>query len=185
MDRALFGLLSGSARAQVLSEPSRDLGFMRQDDMWLVTLGDVQLEGLGTATVKGLGFSLHSLSEEAKIAPRSAREFELSSLCTLPENSGWACGSETSIRLQGGLQGGSLVDIIFEVHGDNQEVVFALGSTALEGTFGKGVWATTLRFSGEGQAPTLSILKTSEQGQGLSGELEQKFVRVLHLGVKK
>jgi len=185
MDRALFGLLSGSARAHVVSEPSSDLSFIRPDDMWVVTLGEVQIEGLGATTVKGLGFSIHSLSEGAKITPRSPQEFELSSQCTLPENTGWTCGSETSIQLQGGLQGGSLVDIIFEVHGDNQEVVFALGSTALEGTFGKGAWATTLRFSGEGQAPTLSILKTSEQGQGLSGELEQKFVRVLHLGVKK
>jgi hypothetical protein len=181
MDRALFGLLSGSARAQVVSGPSKDLGFIREGDMWLVTLGDVQLEGLGTATVKGLGFSLHSLSEEAKIAPRSAREFELSSLCTLPENIGWSCGSETAIQWNGSIKGGSIVDVIFEVHSESQEVVFALGTSVLEGSFAKGTWATTIRISGQGEAPSLRILSTPMKME--SSTKEQRLVQVLHFKV--
>ena len=75
------------------------------------------------------------------------------------------------------------MDVIFEVHGETQEVVFALGSARLEGTFKKGVWATTLRFAGEGEAPSLSILNTVPEASPASGE--EKLVRILHLGIKK
>lgn len=183
MDRALFGTLSGSARAHVVSGVSSDLSFIQPDDLWVVTLGDVQLEGLGPASVSGLGFSMYALSEEAKIATRTGKQFELGSPCALPENTGWSCGSEASISWSGGVQGGSVLDVIFEVHGENQEVVFALGDSRLEGTFKKGVWATTLRFSGEGEAPNLSIVSTVPQASATAGE--EKLVRVLHLGVKK
>jgi len=183
MDRVLFGLLSGTARAQVLSEDSRDLSFIKPDDMWLVTLGEVQLDELGPPSVTGLGFNLHSLSDNAKISPSSSGQFYLSSPCKLAINAGWACGSETSIQWEGGFSGGSVADIIFEVHEEDVEVAFSLGTSILEGTFGQGVWATTLRFSGEGQAPNLSILKTS--GQDIAHGIEQRFVRLLHLDVQK
>lgn len=139
MDRVLFDTLSGSARAHVVSGESSDLSFIKPDDLWVVTLGDVKLEGLGPVAVNGLGFSLYSLSEEAMITSRTGEKFALGSTCTLPENTGWSCGSETSIAWEGGVQGGSVLDVIFEVHGDNQEVVFALGASRLEGTFKKGV----------------------------------------------
>ena len=148
-----------------------------------MALGDVQLEGLGPVTVQGLSFSIYSLSEEGNIDSQTGKQFELGSPCALPENTGWSCGSETSISWAGGVQGGSLLDVIFEVHGDNQEVVFALGDSRLEGTFKKGVWATTLRFSGEGEAPNLSIVSTVPQASATAGE--EKLVRILHLGVKK
>lgn len=183
MDRALFGTLSGSARAHVVSGVSSDLSFIKPDDLWVVTLGDVQLEGLGPATVNGLGFSMYSLSEEAKITSPTGEQITLGSPCALPENTGWSCGSETSITWAGGVQGGSVLDVIFEVHGDNQEVVFALGTSRLEGTFKKGVWATTLKFSGEGAAPNLSIVSTVPQVSEATGE--ERLVRVLHLGFKK
>jgi hypothetical protein len=131
--------------------------------------------------VKGLGFSLHSLSEEAKIAPRSAREFELSSLCTLPENIGWSCGSETAIQWNGSIKGGSIVDVIFEVHSESQEVVFALGTSVLEGSFAKGTWATTIRISGQGEAPSLRILSTPMKME--SSTKEQRLFQVLHFKV--
>ena len=181
MDRALFGLLSGSARAHVVSTPSGDLSFIKPEDMWLVTLGEVQLQGLSSSTVTGLGFSMHSLSKDAKISPRKGKEFELTSQCLQPENVGWSCGSEASILVQGGIQGGAVVDVIFEVHGEEQEIVFALGSSIIEGKFREGVWATTLRFSGAGTAPDLSIQSTIEEP---STRLEEvKLVRLLHLGV--
>ena len=181
MDRALFGLLSGSARAHVVSAPSTDLSFIKPEDMWLVTLGEVQLQGLSESTVTGLGFSMHSLSEDAKISPRKGKEFEFSSKCVLPENIGWSCGPETSILVQGGVQGGAVVDVIFEVHGEEEEIVFALGSSIIEGKFKKGVWATTLRFSGEGTVPDFSIKSTLEEPSQGKGEV--KLVRLLHLGV--
>jgi phosphoglycerol transferase len=181
MDRALFGLLSGSARAHVVSKPSSDLSFIKPEDMWLVTLGEVQLQGLSPSTVTGLGFSMHSLSEDAKISPRKGKEFEFSSKCVLPENIGWSCGPETSLLVQGGVQGGAVVDVIFEVHGEEEEIVFALGSSIIEGKFKKGVWATTLRFSGEGTVPDFSIKSTLEEPSQGKGEV--KLVRLLHLGV--
>ena len=183
MDRALFGSLSGLARAHIVSGASSDLSFIKPEDLWVVTLGDVQLQGLGPATVSGLGFAMYGLSDEAKIDSRSGETFEIGAPCALPENTGWACGSETTIAWEGGVRGGSVLDVIFEVHGENQEVVFALGSTRLEGTFKKGVWATTLRFAGEGEAPSLSILSTMPQASTASGE--EKLVRILHLGIKK
>jgi hypothetical protein len=183
LDRVLFGVLSGSARAHVASGVSRDLSFIQPDDLWVVTLGDVQLEGLGQAAVSSLGFSMYALSEEAKIESRSGQPFKIGSPCELPENTGWSCGPETLIALEGGVQGGSVLDIIFEVHGDNQEVVFALGASRLEGTFKKGVWATTIRFSGEGAAPNLSIVSTLPPASETTDE--ERLVRVLHLGFKK
>jgi hypothetical protein len=183
LDRALFGTLSGSARAQLVPGVSSDLSFIQSDDLWLVALGDIQLEGLGPVTVNGLGFSMYSLSEGAKITSPAGEEVTFSSPCTLPENTGWSCGSETSIYWSDEVQGGSVVDIIFEVHGDNQEVVFALGSSRSEVSYTKGVWATTIRFPGEGAVPNLSIVRNVPQASETEGE--ERLVRVLHLGFKK
>ena len=83
--------------------------------------------------------------------------------------------------MQGGVQGGAVVDVIFEVHGEEQEIVFALGSSIIEGKFKKGVWATTLRFSGEGTVPDFSIKSTLDEPTPRKGEV--KLVRLLHLGV--
>jgi len=181
MDRALFGLLSGSARAQVVSAPSTDLSFIKPEDMWLVTLGEVQLQGLSESTVTGLGFSMHSLSEDAKISPRKGKEFEFSSKCVLPENIGWSCGLETNISMAGEISGGSVVDVVFEVADGEQEVAFAIGGSLIEGSFGRGTWATTLRISGTGQVPGLSLYRIANK-VGLP-DVEQKLVRVLHVGV--
>jgi hypothetical protein len=183
LDRALFSLLSGSARSHEASGVSSDLSFIQPDDLWVVTLGDVQLDGLSPVAVSGLGFSMFALSDEAIIESRSSQPFEIGSPCESPENIGWSCGSETSISWAGGLQGGSVLDVIFEVHGDNQEVVFTLGTSRLEGTFKKGVWATTLRFSGKGVAPNLSIVSTVPLVSETKDE--ERLVRILHLGFKQ
>ena len=183
IDRALFSTLSGSARAHAVSGVSSDLSFIEHHDLWVVTLGDVQLEGLGPVTVNGLGFSMYSLSEEAKITSPAGEQVKLSSPCTLPKNTGWSCGSETSISWAEAVQGGSVVDIIFEVHGDNQEVVFALGDSRSEGSFKKGIWATTIRIPGEGAGQSLSIVSAVPQVSVTQDE--ERLVRVLHLGFKK
>jgi hypothetical protein len=183
IDRALFGSLSGSARAQIVSGTSSDLGFLRPDDMWLVTLGDVELEGLNPATVTGSGFSLYSLSDEAKIQSRVSDAFEMSSKCALPENTEWACGSVTTIDWAGDFQMGSAVDVIFEVFGENQNVSLALGPTKLEGTFGEGVWVTTVRFSRSSEGQKLSILSNNPEIESTGTEL--RFVRILHFRVQQ
>jgi phosphoglycerol transferase len=183
IDRALFGSLSGSARAQIVSGKSSDLGFLKPDDMWLVTLGDVELEGLHPARVKGPGFSLYGLSDEAKIQSRVSGSLQMSSKCVLPENTDWACGSATEIDWGGDFQRGSIVDVIFEVSGQNQNVSLAVGPTKLEGTFGEGVWATTVTFSGSSEGQRLSILSNNPEIDSTGSE--QKFVRILHFRVQQ
>jgi len=179
MDRVLFGLLSGSARAHVLTEPSSDLSFVKPEDLWLVTLGQVELEGLNPDAVKGFGYSLHSLSSGAKIEPRGGEPFMLSNLCSSPEKTGWACGNETTIEWMDGNPKGEIIDIIFEVEGENQEVVLKLGSSQLEGFFSQGTWALTLRMSGDWQSQDLSMVST-KGGVSPIG-VDQPLVRVLHL----
>jgi hypothetical protein len=151
--------------------------------MWLVTLGDVELEGLNPATVTGSGFSLYSLSDEAKIQSRVSDAFEMSSKCALPENTEWACGSVTTIDWAGDFQMGSAVDVIFEVFGENQNVSLALGPTKLEGTFGEGVWVTTVRFSRSSEGQKLSILSNNPEIESTGTEL--RFVRILHFRVQQ
>jgi phosphoglycerol transferase len=183
MDRALFGTLSGSARAHVTSGVVSDLSFIQPDDLWVVALGDVQLEGLGPVSVSGLGFSMYALSEEIKIEPRMRKEFQLSSPCNSPENLGWACGPETSIDWNGEISGGAIVDVIFEVSGDGQKVAFALGTSQIEGVFSEGTWATTIRVSGQGLAPQLRILSTSESLEVKKND--RRLVRVLYFKVNR
>jgi hypothetical protein len=179
MDRVLFGVLSGSARAHVLTEPSSDLSFVKPEDLWLVTLGEVELEGLNPDAVRGFGYSLHSLSSGAKIEPRGGEPFMLSNLCSSPKNTGWACGNETTIEWMYGNPKGEIIDIIFEVKGENQEVVLKLGSSQLEGFFSQGTWALTLRMSGDWQSQDLSMVST-KGGVSPIG-VDQPLVRVLHL----
>jgi hypothetical protein len=181
IDRALFGSLSGLARAHIVSGKSSDLGFLKPDDMWLVTLGDVELEGLNPATVNGVGFSMYSLSDAAIIHSRVSGSVQLSSECVRPENVGWACGSEAMIDWGGDFKAGSLVDVIFEVSGEYQDVSLALGSSKIEGTFGEGVWATTLRFSGSSEGQKLAILSNNPEID--STGIEQKLIRILHFRV--
>jgi phosphoglycerol transferase len=179
MDRVLFGLLSGSARAHVLTEPSSDLSFIKPEDIWLVTLGEVDLEGLGPSDVNGFGYSLHGLSSAAKLESRGGQPFTLSNLCSSPENTGWACGNDTSIEWVGEIPEGRIIDIIFEVNGVDQEVFLKLGSSQLEGYFKQGIWALTLRMSGDWQSQDLSIV--SSQGKVSPIGIDEPLVRVLHL----
>ena len=83
--------------------------------------------------------------------------------------------------MPGEISGGSVVDVVFEVADGEQEVAFAIGESLIEGSFGRGTWATTLRISGTGQVPGLSLYRITNK-VGLP-DVEQKLVRVLHVGV--
>ena len=184
MDRVLFGVLSGSNRTYLPNSESKfDLSVLEPDDMWLISLSGVEVDGLGPVAIQGLGYAMYRLSDEAKIESRAGKQFQLSSPCSSADNVGWACGPETSIDWNGEITGGAIIDVIFEVSGDDQEVAFSLGTSLIEGVFSQGTWATTIRVSGEGQAPQLRIISTSENPK--VKENDQKLVRVLHFEVHR
>ena len=184
MDRVLFGVLSGSNRTYLPNSESKfDLSVLRPEDMWLISLGGVEVQGLGPVAVQGLGYSMYRLSDEAKIESRAGKQFALSSPCSSSDSTDWACGPETSITWKGEITGGAIIDVIFEVPGDDQRVAFALGTSQIEGVFSEGTWATTIRVSGQGQAPQLRILSTSENLEVKKND--QRLVRVLHFEVHR
>ena len=184
MDRVLFGVLSGSNRTYLPNSESKfDLSVLGPEDMWLISLGGVEVEGLGPVAVQGLGYSMYRLSDEAKIESRAGKQFQLSSPCSSSDSTDWACGPETSITWKSEITGGAIIDVIFEVPGDDQRVAFALGTSQIERVFSEGTWATTIRVSGQGQAPQLRILSTSENLEVKKND--QRLVRVLHFEVHR
>jgi phosphoglycerol transferase len=179
MERALFGSLSGGARAVLASGGLSNVSELSPETRWVVTLGEIEVTGLGPPTISGLGYRMHSLWSANSLRPRITEPFSSQTDCETPANQGWSCGGVSEIKLQRPAQVNAEIDLVFELSNSATEfeLEFVLGGSILTGTLEPGAHALTLRFANASPADVLTIRSTNGESNLTTSEIQ--FVRTL------
>jgi phosphoglycerol transferase len=174
MERALFGSLSGGAGMQYVGEGSIQIDQLPADRIWLVRVGDIEMDGLPKPQLIGNGFELYSIGAEGTSYPRNNQLSTFSNACSEISNADWVCGSSTKISLQDPFARRSRVDLIIEVpeNSAGKEMVFSIGGSSLVMAFEVGNHAFSIEFTNP----------TQEQELGIS--LKEDLTKVLPSGDK-
>jgi hypothetical protein len=185
MERALFLTLSGEARKVSAPAEGFDLNQLEPDDRWLVKVGEPIILGLGSPTISGTGFSLHSLDPDNTLSPRNNQIDSISNQCLEASASAWSCGTSVTVSMTEAIPESPQVDLIFEVSDveEKSQLEFVLGNTVLTGEFPAGTYALTLSFSGEASGESL-IIRLPAGADSVRGE-DSKFLRVISANVAK
>jgi phosphoglycerol transferase len=185
MERALFGSLSGSAKAVLASEGAYDSSQLPPETRWVVKLEELEVTGLGPATVSGLGYSLHSLSNANSLTPRVTESFSEQTNCINQANQGWSCGGVSEIKLQRPTEANAEIDLIFELADSAPafELEFVLGDSMLTGTLEPGTYSLALKFANSSPADVLTIRLSGGESNPITNEV--RFGRTLSVIEKR
>jgi phosphoglycerol transferase len=161
MQRTLFYSLSGGATAIGGTHAEFDRAAINPEAKWFLVFGEA-LPQLGQPHLSGTGYQLYSLTGEPGTLPRNTELRNFSNGCLDSENSGWACGLETSLSLETPFPANAKVDFVFDVGesfaGTNLE--FSLGESKGVVTVPGGRFAMSLSFQNVSQAEDLVIRST-------------------------
>jgi hypothetical protein len=159
MERALFGSLSGGAKAILAPEGGFDVADVPVGSRWLVKVGEPIVLGVGQPEITGNGYALYSLTSENKKLPRFSDAVSVSGQCEDQSLSMWSCSGVTDVTLGANLGPNATVDLIVELSEEAAaaEIEFALGDSSLAGTLPVGLSAITIDFGNTISAKTLTI----------------------------
>lgn len=159
MERALFGSLSGGARAILAPEEGFDVATLSAGTSWLVKVGEPVILGLDQPDISGNGYSLYSLSPQNELRPRYTELGTFSGQCADKELADWSCKGITEIGLKKGVGANATIDLILEVSDEASasEINFILGDSELTGSLPAGVSSFTLEFSNRETFDKLTI----------------------------
>ena len=181
MERALFGSLSGSARAILAPEAGLDLAELGNTNRWLVKLGEPVINDLGEPTIQGVGYALYSLSDSNTLVPRKNEFLGATNPCVSGENPGWSCGSETHVTLEGLIPQRVRLDIVLEISeaAAQRELEFVVGDSSVKGTLPAGVFTTSLSFTNSTAKESMIVRSIDPSETGLSAD--EKLVRIISI----
>ena len=159
MERALFGSLSGEAKAILAPEEGFDVASVPIGTRWLVKVGEPIVLGVGQPDITGNGYAFYSLSPENQKLPRFSDAVSVSSQCEDQSLSLWSCSGATDVTFGANVGPNATVDLIVELSEEAAaaEVEFALGGSTLAGTLPVGLSALTIDFGNTISAKTLTI----------------------------
>jgi phosphoglycerol transferase len=182
MQRTLFYSLSGGATAIGGTHAEFDRAAINPEAKWFLVFGEA-LPQLGQPHLTGTGYQLYSLTGESGTLPRNTELRNFSNGCLDSENSGWACGLETSLSLETPFPANAKVDFVFDV-GESfagTDLEFSLGESTGVVTVPSGRFAISLSFQNVSQTKDLVIrspLKT-----GVDGLADSQLIRIVSLNV--
>jgi phosphoglycerol transferase len=177
MQRTLFYSLSGGTTAIGGTHAEFDRAAINPEAKWFLVFGEA-LPQLGQPHLTGTGYQLYSLTGEPGTLPRNTELQNFSNGCLDSENSGWACGLETSLSLETPFPANAKVDFVFDV-GESfagTDLEFSLGESKVAVTVPGGRFA--LSFSFQNVAEARELLITSKTA-GLENQVREE--RMLHL----
>jgi hypothetical protein len=159
MERALFGSLSGEAKAILAPEEGFDVADVPLGSRWLIKVGEPIVLGLEQPDITGNGYAFYSLSPENQKLPRFSDAVSVSSQCEDKSLSQWSCSGVTDVTLGANVGPNATIDLIVELSEEAAaaEVEFALGDSTLAGTLPVGLSALTIDFGNTISAKTLTI----------------------------
>lgn len=159
MERALFGSLSGEAKAILAPEGGFDVANIPTGTLWVVKVGEPVILGLDQPDISGNGYSLYSLSPQNKLQPRFTESTSLSGQCEQEEFADWSCSGSAILALENSLGPNAKIDLIVEISNDASvsEVEFTLGDSVLTGSLPTGVSSLSLNFANASSVESLTI----------------------------
>lgn len=159
MERALFGSLSGEAKAILAPDDGYDITNVPPGTLWLVKVGEPLITGLDQPDISGNGYSLYSLSKQNKLQPRLTELTTFSGQCVEEELAEWSCRDATEVVLKEPLGPNAEIDLILEVseEASADEIEFILGDSVLIGSLPVGTASLTLNFANTAGVGTLTI----------------------------
>jgi hypothetical protein len=175
MERALFGALTGGARALLATEEGFELNTLPAGTPWLIKVGEPNVEGLPPALFSGSGYSLYFLGSSPSTAPRKTNLVDFSNPCPDASESSWSCGAETEVRLSSTIPQRAQIDILVNVSGlaSKGELEFVVGDSVLVGQIPQGGNSLSLQFTNSTEADFLTIRHKGEKEDG------SKFVQLV------
>ncbi len=179
MERALFGSMSGGAGMQYVGDDAIKIDQLPDDRIWLVRVGDIEIEQLPKPELIGNGFELYLLGGNGASSPRNNQMSSFSNGCSDVVDTEWVCGFATDIALSKPFAPLSRVDLLIEVPESlaGKEMVFALGGSSLVKTFSAGSHAFSIEFTNRSEAKALSIKLNENLTEGSSSS--DKLLRVI------
>jgi phosphoglycerol transferase len=159
MERALFGSLSGEAKAILAPEEGFDVADVPLGTRWLVKVGEPILLGARQPDITGNGYALYSLSPGNKKVPRFSDVVVVSGQCKDQSLHLWSCSGVTDVKLGDNVGPNATIDLILELSEEAAaaEVEFAFGDSTLAGTLPAGLSSLTIEFGNALSAKTLTI----------------------------
>jgi phosphoglycerol transferase len=159
MERALFGSLSGEAKAILAPQEGFDIGDVPLGTRWLIKVGEPIVLGAGQPDITGNGYAFYSLSPENKKLPRFSDAVGFSGQCEDGSLDLWSCSGATDVTLGANVGPNATIDLIVELSEEAAaaEVEFGLGDATLAGTLPVGLSALTIDFGNTMSAKTLTI----------------------------
>lgn len=165
MERALFGSLSGGAKAILAPEEGFDVANVPPGTLWLVKVGEPLILGIDQPDVSGNGYSLYSLSPQNKLKPRFTELTNFSGQCAQIELSDWSCELSTDVILKEPLGPNAEIDLIVEVSegASASEIEFIVGDSVLTGSLPAGTSSLTLNFTNAASVDVLTIRSKNQE----------------------
>jgi phosphoglycerol transferase len=183
MQRTLFYSLSGGATAIGGTHAEFDQAAIPPDSKWFLVFGEA-LTKLGEPHLTGPGYQLYSLTGESEALPRNTELQNFSNECLDSENSGWACGLETSLSLEKRFPANAKVDFVFDV-GESfagTDLEFSLGESKGVVNVPGGRFALSLSFQNVAEASELLI---TSKTAGFANEVgEKRMLRIVSVNVE-
>jgi phosphoglycerol transferase len=185
LERALFAAQTGKAQMVTSGEEPISIEDIDPDARWVVRVGEANVLGLPEAFITGTGYSIYSLKVDNSLVPRQNAFVSLSTPCGNPANTGWSCGSDTLISLERSVPAFGEIDLIIDVSEEaaTGELDLILGESSLTGTFPKGIYSITLKFSNSAPESDLIIRSKNSIESDESGE--SKFVRIVSVNINR
>jgi phosphoglycerol transferase len=176
LQRTVFSSLTGTAQIVPLSDQGLDRESLDPTKSWLIAVGEPLLNGFDAPTISSLGFNLFSLDSKNSLKPRNSRVSEFTFSCEDLESSDWACGRQTSVRLDRQFPASATVNLIFEVSqlASQGDIEFVLGDAKIAGKFPPGLNSINIKFANSKAEEELQINSLLEGSEGSESE---RFVR--------
>ncbi len=175
MERALFGALTGGARALLAPAEGFELDTLPAGTTWLIKVGEPNVEGLPPALFSGSGYSLYYLGSSPSTAPRKTNLVDFSNPCPDASESSWSCGAETEVILSSTIPQRAQIDVLVNVSelASKGELEFVVGDSVLVGQIPQGGNSLSLQFTNNTEADFLTIRHKGQK------EDSSKFVEVV------
>jgi phosphoglycerol transferase len=179
LQRTVFSSLTGSAQIQSSPDGSLDKSSIDPSRSWLLTIGEIPVNGFGAPTIRGFGYNMYSLDPKNTLIPRSNNGVSLSGVCPSAVDAEWACGSETNIFMNRPFPPNANIDLVFELSKEaaDGEIELVLGEASISGQLSEGLNSVNVKFSNAGFEESLVI--RVKDPTSLNPSADSRFVRVL------
>ena len=101
--------------------------------------------------------------------------------CSSGDSTGWSCGSETLVKLEGLIPQRARLDLLLEISeaAAKGELEFVVGDSSFKGTLPVGVFAMSLSFNNSSASESMIVRSIAKPGSEFSAD--DKLVKIISI----